>query len=143
MITGQWSTTLILLILVILPILILGILFIVLTDRKERISKLISMIVSKTIISGLISALILGLSLIYFFNFTNPISDSALRKFIDTLFIIPTIIPFIFAYAGGEALAFFVFLLEFLILTMIIRFFISDNWIEKINQQHKNKENES
>ena len=139
MIIGQWSTTLIILLLVILPLLILGILFFVLTDKIDRKSKLISMIVSKTIISGLISALILGLSLIYFFNFTNPISDSVLRKFIDTLFIIPTIIPFIFGYGGGELLAFIVFFIEFLILTMIIRFFISDKWIEKINQKYKRK----
>jgi hypothetical protein len=106
---------------VILPIVLIVILINVFGPKDFWRSRTFEFFLSRSLISISISIIIIGFCFVYSSYWTNPISNSPVKQFFDSLFFIPVLIPFGIGFNEGVGMAFYIsVIIEVLILSLFI-----------------------
>lgn len=103
------------------------------TDKKDLKNNFKEILISRTSIAVFLSLIIIGFSAIYTLNINNKVNSSVLINIIDIIISIPITIPLIIGYGSGNSVAMYLALLiEVILLSLILRLFIKDNFIDKL-----------
>ena len=118
-------------------ILLFGIMFYFLNPKKTRNKDLASLLINRATIAFMISALILGISILNLYYWSGSAGRSDFRQFIDIILGIPILIPFILGFGAGEGYGYLALAAELLILTWLIRLLIPQLWPDVIIEKFK------
>ena len=120
-----------------IAILIFGVMFYFLNPKKIRVNNLGSILINRSTIAFLITAIIVGISYLYVFYWSDSLPRSNFKELLDMILSLPMVIVFIAGYSAGGGSAFLAIAAEVIVLTLIIRLLIPKRWPAIIIERFK------